>query len=223
LYGQAQELAALKERQRLARDLHDAVSQTLYSANTIAESLPRLWERQPERTLELLEQLRLLNKGAMAEMRTLLWELRPEALERTPLDELISQLVDAFRGRTKMQITLTCEMENREPLPNEVHTAFYRVAQEALGNIIKHSQANEADVVFSSRLENVKLAISDDGKGFDTKRTSGGLGMGTMRERAEGIQATLHIASTVGQGTRVTISWQREVTLDTAVTESSAL
>jgi signal transduction histidine kinase len=209
LYAKGQAMGIAQERQRLARDLHDAVSQTLYSATVIAESLPRLWERDPERTPELLEQLLLLNKGAMAELRVMLWELRPEAFEKTTLEELFHQLVDAFRGRTKIHFELTVVMGNADPLPDPVRIAFYRVAQEALANVVKHSQAQHATVVLASLPEQLELTITDDGKGFDAKRTSAGLGMGTMRERAAGIKAIYTLTSTEGQGTQVTLVWRR--------------
>src|SRR5690606_27738926 len=94
-YDQAQELAALEERQRLARNLHDAVSQMLFSASVIAEALPHLWERDPERVRPQLAELHKLTRGALAEMRMLLMELRPTALQEAELNELLQQLTDA--------------------------------------------------------------------------------------------------------------------------------
>ncbi|MBI5669294.1 MAG: PAS domain S-box protein [Chloroflexi bacterium] len=210
LYAEAQNLAAMNERQRLARDLHDAVSQTLFSANVIAESLPRLWEQnQPARTLHLLEQLRLLNRGAMAEMRTLLVELRPEALLNTRLETLLSQLIDTAKVRKQMDITLKINLHNRQPLPPEVHIAFYRIAQESLTNIIKHSGATEATIEFTETRQQAKLLISDNGKGFNPRTASNGIGLTSMRERADDIQARLRIVSQKGKGTRVSLVWTR--------------
>lgn len=209
LYEEAKNLAAVNERQRLARDLHDAVSQTLFSANIIAESLPRLWSQNPEKTLQLLEQIHLLNRGAMAEMRTLLVELRPEALLNTRLETLLSQLVDAAKVRKPMEITQKIELQNHRPFPPEVHVAFYRIAQEALTNIIKHANATEAIIEFKQRRQRVECVICDNGSGFNVNQVSKGIGMISMRERAESINARLRIISHKGKGTRVSLIWQR--------------
>lgn len=209
LYEEAKNLAAVNERQRLARDLHDAVSQTLFSANIIAESLPRLWTQNPDKTLQLLEQIHLLNRGAMAEMRTLLVELRPEALINTRLEILLSQLVDAAKVRKPMEITQKVELQNRQPLPPEVHVAFYRIAQEALTNIIKHANATETIVELKAQRQRVECVITDNGEGFNVKQISRGIGMISMRERAESIHARLSIVSRKGKGTRVSLVWQR--------------
>jgi len=109
LYKQAQELAAIQERQRLARDLHDSVSQSLFSASLSAEVLPRLWERQPEEGRRCLAELHRLTRGALAEMRTLLLELRPTALVETALGDLLSQLAEAIAGRARLPVTRIIE------------------------------------------------------------------------------------------------------------------
>ena len=111
LTEQAKELAATAERQRLARELHDAVSQVLFSATTIAEALPRQWQRSPETAFDLLEQVVVFNRAAMAEMRTLLFELRPKSIEHTDLRTLLNFLVDAARGRKLIEATLVLEGE----------------------------------------------------------------------------------------------------------------
>lgn len=210
LYEEAQNLAAMNERQRLARDLHDAVSQTLFSANIIAESLPRLWEQnQTARMLHLLEQLSLLNRGAMAEMRTLLVELRPEALLNTRLETLLSQLIDTAKVRKQMDISLKINLQNRQALPPEVHIAFYRIAQESLSNIIKHADATEVVIEFTETRRRVELLVCDNGKGFNPRSASKGIGMVSMRERAEDIQARLRITSHKSKGTRILVVWQR--------------
>jgi signal transduction histidine kinase len=102
LYEQAEEAAVATERNRLARDLHDAVSQTLFSASLIAKVLPRLWERKPEEGRRRLEEVRRLTRGALAEMRTLLLELRPKALVEADLGDLLRQLTEAFIGRARI-------------------------------------------------------------------------------------------------------------------------
>ena len=144
LYEQAQALAALEERQRLARDLHDAVSQTLFSASLIAEVLPRLWERDPVEGQRSLAELHLLTRGALAEMRTLLLELRPAALLEVGLADLLRQLAEAAAGRSRLPITLS--LDKLAPLPSDLQVNLYRIAQEALSNVAKHSGASRATV-----------------------------------------------------------------------------
>jgi len=107
LYERAQTLAALHERQRLAQNLHDAVNQSLFSAGLIAEVLPRLWERDPDEGRQSLQDLRRLTRGALAEMRALLAELRPSILTDTDLGDLLHQLGSAFTGRTNIPVAFT--------------------------------------------------------------------------------------------------------------------
>ena len=207
LYEHAQELATVEERQRLARDLHDAVTQTLFSASLIAEVLPRLWEKNPDEGRKRLEELRRSTRGALAEMRMLLLELRPAALTEANLGELLRQMIDAAIGKSGANITLT--MEGQGVLPADVQIAFYRVAQEALNNIQKHASASEVSIALRYQPEPVTLTISDDGIGFDPDSVSSEhLGLGIMCERADAIGAECKIESETGQGTRITVSWQ---------------
>ena len=138
LIDRQKEAAAVEERQRLARDLHDAVTQTLFSASLIADVLPRIWERNPDEARRRVEELRQLSRGALAEMRALLMELRPTALQEAPLPDLLRQLGDAFTGRARAPISLTVDGSAAE-LPAEVKVALYRIAQEALNNAAKHA------------------------------------------------------------------------------------
>ncbi|MBI5670586.1 MAG: GAF domain-containing protein [Chloroflexi bacterium] len=218
LAEQAEAAAAVRERQRLARDLHDAVSQTLYSATIIAESIPRLWQSNPQRALALLEQVHTLNRAAGAEMRVLLWELRPEALEKATLQELLTQLALTAMGRKEVQVSLDLQLDPQERLPAPVHVTFYRIAQEALNNVIKHAQAQQVIVSVKASTEDIVLCIEDDGKGFDAEAEAAGMGLGNMRERADSIGASLAVTSTVGKGTRVVVRWLRQSDPDAAGT-----
>src|SRR5438067_1292839 len=120
LFEQAQQAAALEERQRLARELHDAVSQTLFSASLIAEVLPSLLDRHPAEARERLEELRTLTRGALAELRALLLELRPSALTDTPLGDLLKQLAEATTGHSKLEVTTRVVGQVAARLPPEV-------------------------------------------------------------------------------------------------------
>jgi two-component system nitrate/nitrite sensor histidine kinase NarX len=211
LYEQAQQAAVLEERQRLARDLHDAVTQTLFSASIIAEVLPVLWESDEEEGRQMLRELQQLSRGALAEMRTLLLELRPAALAEANLPDLLRQLSEAASGRTGVPVTVNLEGEC--DFSRDVHAALYRVAQEALNNVVKHARPEQVEVRLSCTTtgggsQRVELSISDDGCGFDPGLvTPNHLGLGIMRERTRAIGAELRIASVPGMGTRIVVVW----------------
>ncbi len=207
LYGQAQELAVLEERQRLARDLHDAVNQSLFSAGLIAEVLPRLWDRDQDEARRSLEDLRKLTRGAMAEMRALLAELRPSTLIDAELGELLRLLGNSFTGRTNIPATIT--VNGQGVLPAEVQVAIYRVGQEALSNIAKHAEAHSVEIILNQEKTSIELNIRDDGKGFIPEQTaSGHYGLSMMYERAQAVGAQLSIRSQLGKGTELIFHWR---------------
>lgn len=207
LYEQAQMLATLQERQRLAQNLHDAVNQSLFSASLIAEVLPRVWERDPDEGRQSLEDLRRLTRGAIAEMRGLLVELQPMVITDSDLGELLSQLGDAFTGRTNIPIALS--LTGKGTLPTDVQVVFYRVCQEALNNIAKHARASQVVMKLQYGADLAELIIQDDGIGFDlAKVPPGHYGLNIMQERAEAIGAPLSVTSQVGQGTEIKIRWE---------------
>jgi signal transduction histidine kinase len=207
LYEHAQALAALQERQRLAQNLHDAVNQSLFSAGLIAEVLPRLWERDPVTAQQSLEDLRVLTRGAQAEMRALLAELLPTTLTDTELGDLLLLLGNAFTGRTNIPVEVTSV--DTGSLPAETQVAIYRICQEALNNIAKHAKASRVEIDLHHASGELKLLIRDNGRGFGTSELtpSGHYGLTMMRERAEAVGAKLAITSQAGQGTQVTIHW----------------
>jgi PAS domain S-box-containing protein len=208
LRKQSEESAAAAERSRLARDLHDAVTQMLFSATLIAEVLPRLWKDNPPEGEKRLQDLRRLTKGALAEMRTLLLELRPTGLTEVPLGDLMRHLVEAVSGRTNMNIHLA--VEGQSTLPGETQVMLYRIAQEALNNIIKHSRATTVEVGLCYGAEAVELCVNDNGQGFDLQAIPAGhMGLKIMHERAASIGAELHVESQPGQGTRIQIFWSK--------------
>jgi signal transduction histidine kinase len=212
LYENAQEVAALQERQRLAQNLHDAVNQSLFSAGLIAEVLPRLWERDPDEGRRSLEDLRRLTRGAQADMRLLLAELRPSTLTDAELGDLLRLLGNALAGRTNIPIRVTVTgqdaLQEQWALPADVQVALYRLCQEGLNNIAKHAGANRVDIHLQYDTGAVELRIRDDGRGFDPEQTPPGhYGLNMMRERAAAIGAMLTITSRSGQGTEIVIRW----------------
>lgn len=207
LRDHAQQAAALAERQRLARELHDAVTQTLFSANLIAEILPDLQRVDPDEFVERVVDLRRLTRGALAEMRTLLLELRPVALVETPLRDLIRQLVEATTARTRLHVELRLS-EAPYILPPDAQTTLYRIAQEALHNVVKHARAATLTVELACQTSCATLVVCDDGQGFDPQQISGEhFGLHIIRERAASIGADLVIESDPQQGTRITVQW----------------
>jgi PAS domain S-box-containing protein len=206
LYGHAQALAVLEERQRLARNLHDAINQSLFSAGLIAEVLPRLWERDQEEARRSLEDLRRLTRGAQAEMRALLAELRPSTLTDADLGELLILLGNALSGRTNIPVAVN--VTGKLVLPADVQVAFYRICQEALYNVAKHSKASRVEIDLNQVGTGIVLRIRDDGQGFDPKQTlSGHYGLSMMRERADAVGALLSITSQPAHGTDLLIRW----------------
>jgi len=215
LHEQTREIAVVQERSRLARELHDAVTQTLFSGSLISEALPAVWESDQEEGKLLLQELRQLSRGALAEMRTLLLELRPTALTEADMHELLRQLGTAVTGRTGVPVEVT--IEGRCDLPDDVHVSIYRIAQEALNNVVKHSRASQIQVRLcciepSSEAAcgpGIELQVRDDGIGFESSDVEPGeLGLGIMQERAQAVGAELSITSQPGQGTTVTVVWK---------------
>ncbi|MCB0189725.1 MAG: PAS domain S-box protein [Caldilineaceae bacterium] len=206
LREQVERSAVAAERNRLARDLHDAVTQTLFSTSLIAEVLPRIWHRNQDEGERRLSELRELTRGALAEMRALLLELRPSALVDSNLTDLLQQLAEAVTGRARLPVSVSVEGEGS--LPAETKVAFYRIAQEALNNVAKHSHAAQSKVALIYRDHEVRLIVQDDGRGFDVQKApTSHLGLGIMRERAEAVGSKLTIISKAGEGTRVEVVW----------------
>lgn len=213
LRTQSEEMAVSAERNRLARDLHDAVTQSLFSASLLAEALPDLWEANQAEGTKTLQTLQQLNRGALAEMRSLLMELRPTALAESRLSDLLRQLAEAAAARTGMVI----KMDLNEPtsLPSEVQVSLYRLAQEAVSNVVRHAHAKELRMVLFSRESRMKsnrgvtMEICDNGIGFNTDDDlPGHFGLKDLHERAQAINANLQISSQPGKGTTIHVEWE---------------
>jgi PAS domain S-box-containing protein len=206
LSQKAAEEAVTAERNRLARDLHDAVTQTLFSASLVADVLPDLWEINEAEARRRLEELRQLTRGALAEMRTLLLELRPTALTEAALPDLLRQLAEAVTGRARLPVHLTVDGDCC--LGPDVQVALYRIAQEFLTITVKSARAGEANISLRARPGQIRLSLTDNGVGFDPDKVPPNhLGLQIMRERADAVGARLSIYSEPGQGTQVTVVW----------------
>jgi signal transduction histidine kinase len=191
----------------------------LFTASLVAEVLPQIWQRDPGMAQQSLAELRRLTRGALAEMRTMLLELRPAAVINIPLGDLLAQLAEAVASRSGLPFQLF--IEKIPLLPENVQISFYYIAQEALNNVVKHAQARLVTVSLSAKLQpedspggtqsEVKLEVRDDGVGYSAaKRSPEQLGIGIMHERAAAIQADLSLESRPGYGTRLKLIWRGE-------------
>jgi len=216
-----EEIAVVSERNRIARDLHDAITQTLFSANLIAESLPQAMKNDSRKGEESLASLQNLNRSALAEMRALLLELRPAVIKDISLSELLKQMADTLKGRASVNATLNL-LENFQ-LPEEVHFQFYRIAQEITTNIIKHSKAKNVEISLVSKsyrrygqlFAGAKMIIADDGIGFESENIQGiHFGIKDIYERAELINASVNIDARTEKGTKITLEWKSKENQD---------
>lgn len=207
LYQQVQEQAATFERQHLARELHDSVSQALYSIVLGAHAVKRQLA-EPERAGQALEYVQDLAEAGLAEMRALIFELRPEVLEQEGLSAALRKQTEALEVRYKLRSEF--EAASEPELPFASKQALYRISQEALHNVVKHARARQVSVRLEQTLEAVRLEIRDDGVGFDPEGDfPGHLGLRSMRERAASLGGVLRLASAPGQGTTLTVEVPR--------------
>lgn len=209
LFERSRELSVMEERNRLARDLHDSVSQTLFSAVYTAEAVATLIDRDPARAKAQTRRLQEQARAAMAEMRSLIFELRPADLEADGLVPTIRKHVDVLRRVTGRQIEVRTDGDGGWPaLAPSVERELFRIAQEAVNNALRHSGAGRIEVSVASTGGSAALRIRDDGRGFDAADrsvTSRRLGLTSMRERAEAVGGSLSIRSAPGAGTTVTV------------------
>jgi signal transduction histidine kinase len=207
LYQQAEQLAVVRERERLARELHDSVTQSLYSLTLLAEAGRRLaGAGDLERVAGYLDRLGEISQQALKEMRLLVYELRPLVLKREGLAGALQQRLDAVEKRAGVDARLL--LQGTIELPTSVEEALYRIAQEALNNALKHAAATSTTVRVSAQGGRIELEVIDNGGGFDLEAVGGkgGMGLVGMRERAEKVGGTLTILSRPGEGTRVKVA-----------------
>jgi PAS domain S-box-containing protein len=204
LYEAARGMAALEERQRLARELHDSVSQALYAIGLNAAAARQERAQDSKRRDRLLGDVLGLAEAGLTEMRALIFELRPESLEQEGLVGALKKQVAAVQARYRLAVTASLGAEPSVSLSTK--EALYRVAQEALHNIAKHARARAVDVALEVAVGELLLRVSDDGKGFDPMGSfPGHLGLRSMRERVGAVGGTLEIHSAPGKGTRICV------------------
>ena len=209
MFRTAEQNAALVERNRLARDLHDSVSQALFSMTLHVRTAQRHLEAAQlpdDHPLAVeVDQLRGLTQAALAEMRALIFELRPGALEEEGLAQALVKQATALTAREQVPIRVQAPAE-RIPIPTDAEEHLYRVALEAMHNALKHAEATRIDVSLQATDDGLLLEIVDDGRGFDPSVSRPGhLGMGTMRDRAHAAGAQLEVVSSPGQGGRIRV------------------
>lgn len=207
LYEQARALAALEERQRLARDLHDSVTQTLYSLTLLAEASRRTAQSgDAGKVVENLARLGETAQQALKEMRLLVYELRPMALEQAGLADALRNRLEAVEKRAGVDAQLKVSLE--ADLHPTMENGLYRIAQEALNNALKHAGATVVSISLRSHGQNVEMEIADNGRGFLVEDVDGqgGMGLVSIRERVEEMGGACSITSAGGEGTRIWLS-----------------
>jgi signal transduction histidine kinase len=205
LYEQTREYAVVEERNRLARELHDSVTQSLFSVTLLSEAALSLLERDPAKARERLERANELSQGALAEMRALIFQLRPMTLQEEGLLSAIKKHLTALHSRHGRVVELQVTGSARR-LPSAVEDAAFGIIQESLNNVVKHAQAAHATVHLQFEPHALILTTADNGVGFDPAKPTAAptLGMSSMRERAENVRGRLTVESSPGAGTRVT-------------------
>jgi signal transduction histidine kinase len=207
LYQQAEQLAVMRERERMARDLHDAVTQSLYSLTLFTEAAQRLvGTDEQERLGEYVARLSETAQQALKDMRLLIHQLRPSALEREGLVGALQQRLNAVEGRAGMDARLL--LEGTFELPAPLEEELYRIAEEALNNALKHAAATSVRVWLRTEGDHVALEVADNGWGFepDAVGDRGGMGLANMRQRAERLGGSLTVHSSLGEGTKIKAS-----------------
>ncbi len=207
LHHRAEQAAVLEERGRLSRELHDSVTQLLYALTLFAKTGRNLTEAEElEGVKQNLEQIGETAQQALTEMRLLVYELRPLDLNQEGLATALRRRLNAVEGRTPIKTRIHAQELGKLPLM--VEQGFYRIAQEALNNALKHAAANSVTIYLHLKDGRVELEVVDDGIGFDPAAMGdkGGIGLISMQERAQNLGGSLTILSTLGEGTRIKAS-----------------
>jgi signal transduction histidine kinase len=205
--GQVEALAAEHERNLLARELHDSVTQTVFSMNLTAQSARLLLDKEPRRVASQLERLEELAAGAMREIQTLVAQLRPRSIAEEGLPVALRRLAGERQTRDGLQVTV--EISGEQALPEAVAAGLYRIAQEALTNVVKHAGTSQASIRLNLTQGDHCLEIEDHGLGFDPQAAlsqRGHFGLASMAERARELGWSLSIDSRPGDGTRLRVA-----------------
>jgi NarL family two-component system sensor histidine kinase LiaS len=203
LFDKRQEIAVLEERNRLARDLHDSVKQQAFAASAHLGAVSTLFERDVEGAKDHLAEAERLVDEVRRELTDLIHQLRPIALTDSGLAYALREYAAEWMQLSSVEIAV--QVEGERPLPLDVEQSLFRIAQEALSNIARHSQAQSAELSLVYEADAVTLTISDDGRGFDTGSPQSGLGLRSMGERAEALGGTFVIESALEQGTCILV------------------
>ncbi|RWR11116.1 GAF domain-containing sensor histidine kinase [Siminovitchia fortis] len=201
LYVERQQLLLTEERNRLARDLHDSVNQKLFSLSLTARGLREMLKHEDQNVIEGINNIGQLAQEALTEMRSLIWELRPDNIDKG-ITDLLKEYAE------KIGLNVTIQMKEDGHLIPKVEEAFIRIGQEALNNVRKHARTNSAQIQIECNPDAVRMVVSDQGRGFSLEQAlkySKSLGMKSMRERAAQVNGNLEIESIVGKGTTITI------------------
>lgn len=202
----AAENARIAERNYVHRELHDSVSQILFSANLLAADLPRLNMEQPEAAAGNVSRIKKLNQTALEEMRGLLGRLRTNVVADATLGANLKEMIDSLTPELEVELHLTIEQDTI--LPASVQHAFYRVGQEAINNAIKHARAQRIDVYFDGANDQALLSVRDDGRGFDVSvKRQKSYGLHIMRERVEEIGGVFEIETAPREGAKISVIW----------------
>jgi signal transduction histidine kinase len=198
-----EELAAVQERNRIARDIHDSLGHALTAQNIQLQTAIRLWQRDPSQAEQFLVQAQRLGADAMKEVRSSVSALRADTQEHQPIEEAIKSLIEDFRQGTGISTSTGINLST--PVPPQVVKALYRIVQEALTNICKHAQATEVQVQLNATPERVCLIVVDNGRGFRLEQNKTGFGLQSMRERVEAANGDFHLEAEPGTGCRITV------------------
>lgn len=209
LYEQTREFAVIEERNRLARELHDSVTQSLFSVALLSQASLSLWDKDPPKARERLERAHELASGALAEMRALIFQLRPMALQEEGLISALKKHAVALRSRHGLDVKVEVDGPEQRLAP-AVEEAALRIVQESLNNVVKHARATGALVRLEFHDKHLRICTEDNGVGFNPGATGGRgrartLGMSSMRERADEAGGSMRVESQPGRGTRVLI------------------
>jgi NarL family two-component system sensor histidine kinase LiaS len=204
LLRRRQEMAVSEERNKLARDLHDSAKQQALAASFELGTALTLYERDPQQAKKHLVEADGLVDAVRKELTNLVDELRPRPMAGQDFSETLKEHAAEWSHRSG--IALSIRMTGNDGLSVEAQEVMFRIAQEALANIARHSSASHADIILDHRADAVTLTIKDDGRGFDTQAPHAGIGLRSMRERAEAIGGAFSVESTPGQGTQIIVN-----------------